>query len=66
MKVSNYRINDTKLTEKTSKPSINQSEKRFFAEKYPDKSEEIMNYHYYERSGKLSGVKVGSILDRRG
>lgn len=41
-------------------------EKNFFANKYPENKKEIMDYHFYERSGRMSGVKVGSIINKRG
>lgn len=46
--------------------SINPDEKKFFAEMYPAKQNEIMEYYYYERSGKMSGISVGTNIDRRG
>ncbi|MCU0344597.1 MAG: hypothetical protein MUF28_12345, partial [Ignavibacterium sp.] len=33
--------------------SINPDEKNFFAEMYPAKQNEIMEYYYYERSGRM-------------
>ncbi len=46
--------------------SLTAEEKNFFADLYPDKKNEIVDYHFYKRSGELSGVKIGSIIDRRG
>jgi len=46
--------------------SINNDEKKFFAEMYPTKQTEIMEYYYYEKSGKMNGISVGTNLDRRG
>jgi hypothetical protein len=46
--------------------SINPDEKKFFAEMYPTKQNEIMEYYYYERSGKMNGISVGTNIDRRG
>lgn len=46
--------------------NINPDEKKFFAEMYPAKQNEIMEYYYYERSGKMNGISVGTNLDRRG
>lgn len=62
---------------KTSKPNvkndavlkndnINTDEKKFFAEMYPAKNSEIMEYYYYEKSGRMNGISVGTNLDRRG
>lgn len=46
--------------------SINNDEKKFFAEMYPTKQTEIMEYYYYEKSGKMNGISVGTNLDRKG
>lgn len=46
--------------------NITSDERNFFLQMYPSNSQEISNYHFYERSGKMSGVKIGSIFDRRG
>ena len=46
--------------------SINLDEKKFFAQMYPANQNEIMEYHYYERSGKMNGISVGTNIDRRG
>jgi len=45
---------------------LSTKEKQFFAKMYPDKQNEIMDYHFYQRSGKMSGVSIGTIIDRRG
>jgi hypothetical protein len=45
---------------------LSSKEKQFFAKMYPDKQNEIMDYHFYQRSGKMSGVSIGTIIDRRG
>lgn len=48
------------------KEKLSSEEKNFFAALYPDKASEVMEYHFYERSGKLAGVKVGYMFDKRG
>lgn len=53
-------------TAKTDKISLSSNEKQFFAKMYPDKTSEIMDYHFYQKSGKMSGVSLGTIIDRRG
>lgn len=58
--------NAPKLNEISTTEKINQEEKTFFAKMYPEKQAEIMDYHFYQKSGKMSGVSVGSNLDRRG
>ncbi len=51
---------------KETKEAISFKEKELFAKMYPQKREEIMEYHYYNKDGAMSGVTVGSLLDRRG
>ena len=46
--------------------ALTSEEKTFFANLYPANKSEIVDYHFYEKSGKLSGVKIGSLIDRRG
>ncbi len=46
--------------------AISTKEKEFFAKLYPDNINTIMDYHYYQRSGEMAGVSVGSLIDRRG
>ncbi|MBA4252236.1 MAG: hypothetical protein C0425_11620 [Chlorobiaceae bacterium] len=45
---------------------ITNEEKNFFTNLYPSNKEEIMSYHFYQRDGKMSGVSLGSIINRRG
>jgi hypothetical protein len=45
---------------------LTQDEKKYFANLYPENTKEIMDYHFYEKNGKMSGVKLGSNFDRRG
>lgn len=45
---------------------LTSDEKTFFAQMYPDKMNEVVDYHFYKKSGEMSGVKLGSIIDRRG
>jgi hypothetical protein len=51
---------------KSSQSVLTSKEKQFFANMYPDKQSEIMDYHFYQKSGKMSGVSLGTIIDRRG
>lgn len=51
---------------KNSTQLISVKEKQMFAKMYPEQKLEIMEYHYYQKNGKMSGVTVGSLLDRRG
>ena len=62
----------TKLTPKSQVNNIKGSdqlskeEKTFFAKLYPGQSEEINNYQFYQRSGQMKSVSLGSLIDRRG
>ncbi len=58
-------IGKTQQTAKTDS-IVTQKEKDFFVNLYPDQKEMIMNYHFYGRNGEMSGVAVGSIINRRG
>ncbi len=51
---------------KIKKPEVTQEEKKFFANLYPDKQKEILSYEFYNAKGKITGVTIGSIIDRRG
>lgn len=51
---------------KSSEEILNEKEKHFFAQMFPDKSSEIMEYSFYGKSGKLNNIKIGSHFDRRG
>lgn len=46
--------------------TITNDEKKFFSELYPNKKEEVMNYQFYNAKGKVSGLHVGSLFDKRG
>ena len=45
---------------------ITEEEKQFFSGIYPDKKEAIMDYHFYQKDGRMSGVSLGTLIDRRG
>lgn len=45
---------------------LTKNEKKFFTGLYPDQSGEVMDYHFYQRTGKMGGVKLGSLFDRKG
>jgi len=59
--------NVAKTTAKNSiEQPISNKEKEMFVKMYPKQKSEIMEYHYYQKNGVMSGVTVGSLLDRRG
>ena len=69
---SPYTINKVNQTQKpqqikqTENNVISKDEKQFFANMYPDNKTEIVDYHFYQKSGSMSGVTVGSLIDKRG
>ncbi len=75
MKVTNHQPKVEQTTKLTPKNDVNnikgneelsKEEKTFFAKLYPDQSEEVRNYQFYQRSGKMKSVSLGSLIDRRG
>ena len=58
-------VQKTSQTESTQQ-LLSQKEKEMFVKMYPQQKSEIMEYHYYQKNGVMSGVTVGSLLDRRG
>ncbi|GBD88071.1 hypothetical protein BMS3Abin03_02005 [bacterium BMS3Abin03] len=77
MKISTNAINNYTLqtVSQVNKPadikkqelgSLSSDEKNFFVDVYPNYQNEIMDYHYYNKEGKMSGVSLGSNIDRRG
>lgn len=64
-----YELNNQKnvsASKRSELTSVSVEEKSFFAKLYPDSKNEINNYHFYSKNGKLQGYSVGSLLDRRG
>ena len=45
---------------------LSADEKNFFIDRYPQKKDEIIDYHFYQKGGSMSGVKVGHLFDKRG
>jgi len=58
-------VNRTQNTP-SSKETISAEEKKFFAGLYPAQKSEVMEYQLYNSKGKVSGIHVGSLFDRRG
>ena len=59
-------VNKTEASQKTGTEKISTEEKKFFANLYPVQQEEVMGYQFYNSKGKVSGLHVGSLFDRRG
>jgi hypothetical protein len=57
---------DVKKVSIGKQENLTTDEKKFFARLYPNNESEVVDYHFYERNGKLSGVKIGSLIDKRG
>lgn len=64
MKAHAAKRNDA--VQKINNENISVAEKKFFAELFPGRQEEIMGYQSYNSKGKVSGVHVGSLFDKRG
>lgn len=45
---------------------LSSDEKKFFVDRYPQKQDEVIDYHFYQKSGSMSGVKIGHLFDKRG
>lgn len=58
--------NETAVNSLQKSEKINSEEKDFFINLYPGNKKEIADYHFYQKSGKMSGVALGSLFDRRG
>lgn len=69
---SPFQMNGINRTEKPVKAesvetdSFTKAEKNFFANKYPGNRQEIMDHHFYGKSGQMSGIAVGTLINRRG
>ncbi len=61
-----YSINKPLETTSISAEAVSKEEKIFFVKMYPQNKTEIMDYHFYQRTGKMSGVGLGSMFDKRG
>ena len=63
---SSNRIQKTYDLKSTNQPEvINKEEKQFFANMFPEKKSEVMEYNFYNRTGKVNNIQVGSLFDRR-
>jgi len=58
--------NHTVANKKLSAGALSDDEKKFFVKAYPDKKNEVIDYQYYNRKEKLTGVVLGTIVDRKG
>lgn len=69
--IGNYSLgklqnNSAKIGKAKTDDLITSDERRFFIDKYPQNKDEIVDYHFYKKNGGMSGVKVGSLFDKRG
>ena len=60
------KINTEQVSEQKKSEPISKEEKTFFTKMYPESKDEIIDYHFYRNTGKMSGVAVGSLFDKRG
>ncbi len=57
---------ETKPVRQAKKDNLTADEKNFFMGLYPANKSEITDYHFYKKTGEMSGVKIGSLFDKRG
>ena len=55
---------DTKKNVEVAK--VTKEEKQFFTKLYPNDTDQIENYHFYNKAGDKNGVSLGSLFDKRG
>lgn len=46
--------------------TVTNDEKKFFAGLYPENKQDVMDYHFYQKTGKMQGVTLGTLFDQRG
>lgn len=46
--------------------NVTGEERSFFIRMYPEKTNDIVDYHFYQPNGRMSGVATGTVFDRRG
>jgi hypothetical protein len=70
---SPYKVQNIHKTEINKGPDniklntdVSKAERQFFTKLYPDETEVVQNYHFYNKEGGMKGVSLGSLLDRRG
>mgnify|MGYP000285990372 FL=1 len=62
----NNRVQKTYGAKTTNSPEIiNIEEKQLFANMFPEKKSEVMDYNFYNRNGKVNTHPIGSLFDRR-
>jgi len=64
--VQQFQKNIEKKLTLAKEEELNNDEKNFFISRYPQKKDDIVDYHFYQKSGKMSGVKIGHLYDKRG
>ena len=63
---SKTNVAESKTVEKPKSGALTSDEKNFFMKVYPQNKSEIIDYHFYQKNGKMSGIKIGSLFNRRG
>jgi len=68
--IGNYSIGNIRnTTEKNldvKSADLSGEEKKYFIDRYPARKDEIVDYHFYGSSGKMEGVRLGNLIDKRG
>ncbi len=63
---NNINVNQLQTKKTTDIVKVTNEEKKFFAKLYPKDTEQIENYHFYNKAGDKNGVSLGSLFDKRG
>lgn len=62
----NNNVNQVQSKKNNEIPKVTNEEKKFFSKLYPNDTEQINNYHFYNKAGDKNGVSLGSLFDKRG
>ena len=57
---------ETNPAAQVKKDNLSMDEKNFFMGLFPENKSEVTDYHFYKKNGEMSGVKIGSLFDKRG
>lgn len=63
---NNTNVNQIQTKKSTDIAKVTNEEKKFFSKLYPNDTEQIENYHFYNKAGDKNGVSLGSLFDKRG
>lgn len=65
-KNNNNNVSQIQSKKTTDIAKVTNEEKKFFSKLYPNDTDQINNYHFYNKAGDKNGVSLGSLFDKRG